>query len=170
MSYDIRLCDPVTHEALQTDVPHDMRGGTYAMGGTTGLWLNVTYNYGKHYYRVLGDKDIRTIYGMTGAESTPCSKRQRPSCPTRFRTTTGRPPRATPSARCFSWRRWPACAQTAFGTVTDDGEGDRDAGGAGKLLDMPLREVLRLKPCRPPEGLDVLPLLARPEALPELVA
>lgn len=71
MSYDIRLCDPVTHEALQTDVPHDMRGGTYAMGGTTGLWLNVTYNYGKHYYRVLGDKGIRTIYGMTGAESIP---------------------------------------------------------------------------------------------------
>ena len=41
------------------------------MGGTTGLWLNVTYNYGKHYYRVLGDKGIRTIYGMTGAESIP---------------------------------------------------------------------------------------------------
>ena len=61
MSYDIRLCDPVTHEALQTDVPHDMRGGTYAMGGTTGLWLNVTYNYGKHYYRVLGDKGIRAM-------------------------------------------------------------------------------------------------------------
>ena len=71
MSYDIRLCDPVTHETLKTDVPHDMRGGTYAMGGTTGLWLNVTYNYGKHYYRVLGDKGIRTIYGMTGAESIP---------------------------------------------------------------------------------------------------
>lgn len=71
MSYDIRLCDPVTHEELQTDVSHDMRGGTYAMGGTTGLWLNVTYNYGKHYYRVLGDKGIRTIYGMTGAESIP---------------------------------------------------------------------------------------------------
>lgn len=68
---DIRLCDPVTHEALQTDVPHDMRGGTYAMGGTTGLWLNVTYNYGRHYYRVLGDEGIRTIYGMTGAESIP---------------------------------------------------------------------------------------------------
>lgn len=26
---------------------------------------------GKHYYRVLGDKGIRTIYGMTGAESIP---------------------------------------------------------------------------------------------------
>lgn len=71
MSYDIRLCDPVTHETLKTDVPHDMRGGTYAMGGTTELWLNVTYNYGKHYYRVLGDEGVRTIYGMTGAESIP---------------------------------------------------------------------------------------------------
>ena len=71
MSYDIRLCDPVTHETLKTDVPHDMRGGTYAMVGTTELWLNVTYNYGKRYYRVLGDKGIRTIYGMTGAESIP---------------------------------------------------------------------------------------------------
>ena len=73
MSYDIRLCDPVTHEALQTDVPHDMRGGTYAMGGTTELWLNVTYNYGKHYYRVLGEKGIRTIYGMTGGQMAPTS-------------------------------------------------------------------------------------------------
>lgn len=71
MSYDIRLCDPVTHETLQTDVPLDMHGGTYAMGGTTELWLNVTYNYGKHCYRVLGEKGIRTIYGMTGAESIP---------------------------------------------------------------------------------------------------
>lgn len=71
MSYDIRLCDPVTREALHSDMAHDMRGGTYAVGGTTELWLNVTYNYSKHYYRVFGDKGIRTIYGMTGAESVP---------------------------------------------------------------------------------------------------
>lgn len=71
MSYDIRLLDPVTREQLETEVAHDMRGGTYAMGGTTKLWLNVTYNYGKHYYRVLGEKGIRTICGMTGAESIP---------------------------------------------------------------------------------------------------
>ncbi|WP_322152952.1 hypothetical protein [Paratractidigestivibacter sp.] len=71
MGYDIRLCDPVTRETLQTDAPHDMRGGTYALGGTTELWLNVTYNYGKHYYRVFGDEGIRTICGMTGAESIP---------------------------------------------------------------------------------------------------
>lgn len=30
MSYDIRLCDPVTHEALEVESPHLMAGGTYA--------------------------------------------------------------------------------------------------------------------------------------------
>ena len=45
MSYDINLCDPVTHDVLELDDPHDMRGGTYAMGGTREAHLNVTYNY-----------------------------------------------------------------------------------------------------------------------------
>ena len=71
MSYDINLCDPVTHDVLELDVPHDMRGGTYAMGGTREAHLNVTYNYAPIFRRVLGDKGIRTIYGMTGAESIP---------------------------------------------------------------------------------------------------
>lgn len=71
MSYDINLCDPVTHDVLELDDPHYMRGGTYAMGGTRECHLNVTYNYASCYKRVLGDKGIRTIYGMTGAESIP---------------------------------------------------------------------------------------------------
>jgi len=77
VSYDIRLTDPVTGEVLEVDTPHDMRGGTYAMGGTRELWLNITYNYGRIYYRddVLGEKGIRTIYGMTGAESIPVLER-----------------------------------------------------------------------------------------------
>lgn len=69
MSYDIDLTDPVSGETLHVDSPHDIRGGTYVMGGTTELSLNVTYNYSRHYYRTLGDNGIRTIYGMTGAES-----------------------------------------------------------------------------------------------------
>ena len=48
MSYDIRLVDPVTKEPLHTKVNHDMRGGMYDMGGTTELWLNITWNYA-HY-------------------------------------------------------------------------------------------------------------------------
>lgn len=69
MSYDIWLVDPVTKERLETDAPHQMRGGTYALGGTTRLHLNITYNYSPLYYRAFGEKGIRTIYGMTGADS-----------------------------------------------------------------------------------------------------
>ena len=75
MSYDINLCDPVTRDVLLLDDPHDMRGGTYAMGGTREAHLNVTYNYAGHYKRVLGEGGIRTIYGMTGAESIPVLQR-----------------------------------------------------------------------------------------------
>jgi hypothetical protein len=74
MSYDIDLVDPVSGETLHAETKHDIRGGTYVMGGSTELSLNVTYNYAKHYYRTLGEKGIRTIYGMTGAESIPLLK------------------------------------------------------------------------------------------------
>lgn len=69
MSYDIELRDPVTREVIMFDAPHLMTGGTYAVGGTREAWLNVTYNYGDIYRRVLGEDGIRSIYGMTGAES-----------------------------------------------------------------------------------------------------
>lgn len=74
MSYDIFLTDPVTKEALLLDAPHQIKGGTYAIGGTNEATLNVTYNYARWYHmegvfqeRELGG--IRSIYGMTGAES-----------------------------------------------------------------------------------------------------
>lgn len=82
MSYDISLCDPVTHETLQTAEPHMTRGGMYVQGGTTEMWLNVTYNYADWYYRPgvfartkKASKGIRTIYGMTGAQSIPVLKK-----------------------------------------------------------------------------------------------
>ncbi|MFW6001783.1 MAG: hypothetical protein ACOCQD_00425 [archaeon] len=72
MSYDIRLKDPNTGETITTDEKHDIRGGTYAIGGTNELTLNITYNYSTLIYRVMdNDKGIRTIYGMTGEESIP---------------------------------------------------------------------------------------------------
>lgn len=71
MSYDIYLNHPVTGEVLELEEPHHMRGGTYCVGGEKRLHLNVTYNYGKHYYRVFGENGIRTIYGLTGAQSLP---------------------------------------------------------------------------------------------------
>ncbi len=69
MSYDIELQDPITGRALELDSAHYMRGGTYAVGGTINAELNITYNYAKHYRRVLGGRGIREIYGKTGAES-----------------------------------------------------------------------------------------------------
>ena len=78
MSYDIYLKDPVSGETLQTDQPHQMRGGMYAMGGTREMWLSVTYNYAYWYYKPgvfasteQESKGIRTIYGMSGAQSIP---------------------------------------------------------------------------------------------------
>lgn len=78
MSYDITLNDPVTKEPIQLDTPHQMRGGMYAMGGTTEAWLNITWNYADWYYKpgVFAatkeeSKGIRTIYGMSGAQSIP---------------------------------------------------------------------------------------------------
>jgi hypothetical protein len=71
MSYDIYLTDPDSGKALVLNSPHDLRGGTFALGGTNEAWLNVTYNYGSHFRRVMGDNGIRTIYDMTGADSIP---------------------------------------------------------------------------------------------------
>ena len=70
------LNDPAPKEPIKRDMPHQMQGGTYAMNGTTEAWLNITYNYSRWYYKpgVFAptreeSKGIRTIYGMTGAES-----------------------------------------------------------------------------------------------------
>ena len=71
MSYDIYLCDPVSGDVLQLDDGHQMQGGTFALGGTTACHFNVTYNYSKFFYRTMGDRGIRSIYGMSGAESLP---------------------------------------------------------------------------------------------------
>ncbi|MDX1466096.1 MAG: hypothetical protein R3215_10390 [Halomonas sp.] len=71
MSYDISLTDPVTGQTLELDEPHDMRGGTYAVGGTREAWLNITYNYAPHFYELFGDKGIRWLYGKTAAETLP---------------------------------------------------------------------------------------------------
>jgi hypothetical protein len=82
MSYDISLCDPVTHETLEVDDTHFVAGGTHSIGGTKELWLNITYNYGKYFRRddVLGSKGIRSIYSKTGAESIPMLEKAISAC------------------------------------------------------------------------------------------
>lgn len=73
MSYDLYLRDPVTGETLHSLTPHHMTGGTYAIGGTTELWLNITFNYGEFYRKpdVFGEKGIKGLEGISGADSIP---------------------------------------------------------------------------------------------------
>lgn len=44
MSWDVYL------RGDDVKVPHHEDGGTYQLGGTSRPWLNVTYNYGKHFH------------------------------------------------------------------------------------------------------------------------
>lgn len=72
MSYDIRLVDPVTKEGLHADEKHMIHGGMFAMGGTSELWMNITWNYSDFFYEHIDEeKGIRAIYGMSGADSIP---------------------------------------------------------------------------------------------------
>jgi len=73
MSYDIELVDPVTKGVLELDAPHHMKGGTYAVGGTSRAELNITWNYGE-ILRCVIPEGIRGLYGKTGSESIPILK------------------------------------------------------------------------------------------------
>lgn len=84
MSYDLGLRDAITGEWLELDERHQMKGGTYQLGGCPTAELNVTYNYARHFERVFEPRPsdhpyakrddgklhgIRSLYGLTGAES-----------------------------------------------------------------------------------------------------
>lgn len=79
MSYDIDLLDPITKKVIEINDAHFLRGGTYKMGGSTELSLNMTYNYSKFLHQVIQpestpseDKSgIRSLYGMTALEAIP---------------------------------------------------------------------------------------------------
>ncbi len=79
MSYDINLLDPITKEVIEINDAHFLRGGTYKVGGSKELTLNITYNYSKILHRVIQLKNtpseyktgIRSLYGMTALEAVP---------------------------------------------------------------------------------------------------
>lgn len=76
MSYDIRLKDQNTGEVVSLHDNHMFAGGTYMIGGTREAWLNVTWNYGKYFYKVIDkEKGIRVLYGMTAKDSIPVLER-----------------------------------------------------------------------------------------------
>lgn len=75
MGVDFYLEDPVTHETIEFDQKHEIKGGTYAVGGCHEAWLKITYNYSKFYYRVFpNEQGLHIIDGMSGAESIPILK------------------------------------------------------------------------------------------------
>jgi len=69
MSYDIDLVDPVTKEVLELDSPHQMTGGTFQIGGTKELHLNITYNYGNILRKLFGEEGIRSFYGLSAMDT-----------------------------------------------------------------------------------------------------
>lgn len=79
MSYDINLLDPITKEVVEINDAHFLRGGTYKVGGSKELTLNITYNYSKILHRVIQPKNtpseyktgIRSLYGITALEAVP---------------------------------------------------------------------------------------------------
>lgn len=70
MSYCIELTDPVTGAVLDLDAPHQMRGSTYPIYGTTRCAFGFAYNHAQilHVVRFGG---IMALNGMSGAESLP---------------------------------------------------------------------------------------------------
>ena len=71
MSYDISLHDPETGDIVLLPEKHNLRGGTYAVGGTHAAELNITYNYSPYFYQTLGSEGIHSLYGKTGWEAMP---------------------------------------------------------------------------------------------------
>ena len=77
MSYDINLLDPISKEIIEINDAHFLRGGTYKMGGSKELTLNITYNYSEILHRVIQPENtpseyktgIRSLYGMTALEA-----------------------------------------------------------------------------------------------------
>ena len=63
MSHDIRI-KRKDGTVVELKERHAITGGTYALGGTTEAWLNITYNYWRIFHRLFGEDGITTIYGM----------------------------------------------------------------------------------------------------------
>ena len=78
MSWDFDLCDPVTKECLSTEEKHMIAGGTFCVGGTAEMTLNITYNYSNIINKKMKELGISKedsysyahyIHGKTGAEA-----------------------------------------------------------------------------------------------------
>lgn len=69
MSYDVYFCDPVSGEVIELNDVHFMRGGTYAINGSTVLSFNITFNYAENYAK--HNFSIKDLIGKTALEVIP---------------------------------------------------------------------------------------------------
>ena len=63
MGYSIYIKDPDTGETIELAEPHHIAGSTYCIGGTTELYLSITYNYSPFYYRAETLGESTKVYG-----------------------------------------------------------------------------------------------------------
>ena len=70
MSYDMDIVNE-NHETVQLPERHSIAGGTYCIGGTRELTLNITGNYWKIFQRLFGEKGTDIFNGMEISESLP---------------------------------------------------------------------------------------------------
>lgn len=65
MSYSIYVVDE-NNETIMLEKPHQLTGGTFAVGGTTEAYFNITYNYSAVYCMVFPRrKSIGILGGKT---------------------------------------------------------------------------------------------------------
>ena len=71
MSWDVYLQkDGVTLDAPEGEA-HGYVGGTYVMGGTSELWLNVTYNYSSLLHDALGQPFRTALHDKRAGDTLP---------------------------------------------------------------------------------------------------
>lgn len=74
---EVRTVTVVSGQTATVTFNNVLKRGSLQVGGTKELRLNITYNYASIFYRpeVFGEGGVRSIYGMTGAESIPILKK-----------------------------------------------------------------------------------------------
>ena len=64
MSYDITIVNKHTHEPAHAKEKHSLNGGTYIIGGTDELWLNITYNYAPMFMKAFAKHEHENKSGI----------------------------------------------------------------------------------------------------------
>ena len=67
MSWDIDIHDSENGKLVVLHDKHNLRGGTYQIGGTREACLNITYNYGKFYHPLMERNGETGLSCLTGA-------------------------------------------------------------------------------------------------------